>query len=96
MTNIAIRIVYEVYFEICLSVMINAAFIDFDAQDTRHSTGSIVCLILMIVGFLVLIPITLLFWKHGPSVKDSFEKRSFWKSFWWYRPIRQELLESDH
>lgn len=35
LTNIAIRFLYEVYFEICLSVMIFASFMDFDDSSSH-------------------------------------------------------------
>ena len=96
LTNIAIRFLYEVYFEICLSVMIFVSFMDFNDSSSSnggHLEASIICLILIVVAFLALVAITLLFWRNGPSVKGSFEHKSLWKSFWGYRPIRKEILD---
>lgn len=68
LTNITIRFLYEVYFEICLSVMIFASFMDFKETGSDHFIASIVCLALMAVAFVALTAITVLFWRHGPNV----------------------------
>ena len=53
------------------------------------------CLVLMVIAFAALVAITLLFWRNSPTVKDSFEKRTFWKSFWAHRPLKQEILDRE-
>ena len=45
----------------------------------------------MILALAAPIAITVLFWKHGPVVKDSYDKISLWKSLWEVRPIKEEL-----
>lgn len=46
---------------------------------------------MVILALAAPIAITVLFWKHGPFVKDSYTKNSLWKSFWEVRPIKKEL-----
>ena len=89
MTNFTVRFLYEIYFELCLCVMINASFVD--KNDDSQVTAWVISLILAVLAFGALITITVLFWKHGPAVKQSYEQKSFWSSFWGYRPIRREM-----
>ena len=46
---------------------------------------------MVILALAAPIAITVLFWKHGPVVKDSYDKISLWKSLWEVRPIKEEL-----
>ena len=91
MTNFCIRFLYEVFFEICLCIMINASFVDFDSKSQLIAWG--ICIFLALVTFIALIAITVLFWKKGgPSVRDAFEQRSLWSSFWGTRPLRASTM----
>jgi len=83
MVNFCVRFLYEVFFELTLCVMINATFVDFDSRGS-HVASWVLCLFLALLATIALVCITLLFWKDGaPSVRGTFEKRSFWSSLTW-------------
>ena len=93
MTNFTIRFLYEVFFEVCLCIMINASYVDFDSGS--QLTAWSLYLFLATVSFITLIVITMLFWKKkgGPQVRDAFEPKSLWRSFWGTRPLSVDTVQ---
>ena len=67
MTNFGIRFLYEVFFELCLCLMINAGYTDKDVSPAQWTLS----IVLSTVVILALIAITLLFLKVKPFNADS-------------------------
>ena len=67
--------------------MINISFYD---KETSVTTWWF-CLIFMTLAVAAPLAITILFWKSGPKLKDSYEKMPLLKSFWEIKPITAEV-----
>ena len=87
-TNFIVRFLYEIFFELCLCIMINIAFMDPDNEGIWYIS------LLMIISVVVIGPvaITLLLFcgEKGPQYRHTYERGSFLRSFWAIRPIAKE------
>jgi len=84
--NFKLRFLYEVSFEICLCTII------YLSHKEQKSFGIIfVVSVLFAVGLATFLIFCLsLGCCHGPYVKDSYARGTFWSSFWAIRPINED------
>ena len=80
MTNFAIRFLYEVFFELCLCIMINLSYVD-----SQQSVYWIMSFVLSMLTLAALVWITIQFWNSGASMRGVFGKNSLAASFWGIR-----------
>ena len=69
--NMLIRVFYEVFFEVCLCIMINLTAIDFIRAEKTISW--FLTLLVAVIAFLSLCILTFLFFCGGPNVPNSYE-----------------------
>ena len=91
LNNFLVRFLYEIFFEICLCVMINMSFID--PNSNKQMTSFILCTLLMVLLFIILLSITMLLWRGGPQKPGSYEPRTIAQSFWGPRPLKQQVYD---
>ena len=89
-----IRLLYEVFFEVTLCLMISYTAIDFSAGEPGDGEEfewglTLGVTAMALIGLCLL---SYLCFRNGPYVKGTYEKRSLKKSFWHYRGIRMDLL----
>ena len=66
-----IRVFYEVFFEVCLCIMINLTAINF--LEAEKTVTWFVTLLIAVVAFVSLCILTFLFFFGGPYVQNSYE-----------------------
>ena len=88
MTNFTVRFLYEIFFEIILCLMINFSYADLSSSSQVASW--IICIILSVISCAFIMAITLLFWRGGPDLKNSYQKRTLIQSIWGWRPINRD------
>ena len=92
MTNFLVRFLYELFFEICLCLMINASYLDTDSKAQVNSF--IVCILLALISVAAIVAITLLFCsKTGPKKRDTYARNSFLGSFWGIRLLSRDKAD---
>ena len=69
--NMLIRVFYEVFFEVCLCIMINLTAINF--LEAEKTITWFVTLLIAVVAFISLCILTFLFFCGGPYVRNSYE-----------------------
>ena len=84
-SNLLIRILYECFFEITLCLLISHVI----AEQTKSLELKLGLLVLA-----ALLPafMCILCCRFGPYIHNSYEPRSLAKSFWAFRPLREEHL----
>ena len=90
-SNFFVRFLYEVFFEICISLTLTVALVGSETQSLSNY-GVIVCTV--IVAILCAFGLSLLVYlcfKSGPYVPDSYEKGSLMNSVWGYRRLSPSL-----
>ena len=85
-SNFAIRFLYEVFFELCLCIMISLSVSGVTKWELILS-----CL-LVALAVISLCTLTLLCYKGGPYISNTYEKRSLKGSFWHIRAIREDII----
>ena len=90
--NFLIRFLYEVFFELCLCLMLSFAALDFrDGRDQSVvSWGLSIVLTLLVACSMCYLG--LLCVRGGPYVEGSYEKKSLRKSFWQHRLLSGDIL----
>lgn len=92
MSNFLVRLLYEVFFEIILCLMINLSFIDFESASQRAALS--ICFVLAVLTLAALVLISLNFCYRGPQVKSIYEARSLYHLWGWgYRPLNRDHPE---
>lgn len=96
MTNFMVRFLYEIFFEICLCLMINASYVDIDSDSSGSDTVSwLICIALAALAFVALVMISFTCCCNGgPHVKGVYQRKTLLPSFWGHRPLSQELAEN--
>ena len=89
--NFGIRFAYMVFFELFLCVIINVCVIDFELDESLFlwlTAYFIITLVIFSIGAL-----SYLFYKGGPYVEHTFEKKRLTSSFWGKRPLHEKTRE---
>ena len=88
--NFQVRVLYELYFEVTLCLMISYAL---KYEITLSET--IVSGVLLALVVLTLLGLTLCCFKGGPFIGGSYGRRSLFRSCWGYRTLSEFYL-SEH
>ena len=88
LTNFAIRFLYEVFFELCLCIMINLSY-----SDAQESTYWALCLVLSLATLAALVWITVQYWNRGASMQGVYGKRTLISSFWGIRLLDKDVAK---
>jgi len=74
MTNFMVRFLYEIFFEICLCLMINASYVDIDSDSSGSDTVSwLICIALAALAFVALVMISFTCCcNEGPHIKGVY------------------------
>lgn len=70
MTNFMVRFLYEIFFEICLCLMINASH--YDSDSGSDTVSWFICILLAALAFVALVMISFTCCCEGPYVKDVY------------------------
>ena len=90
--NFLVRFLYEVFFEICISLTISFTVVGFEMSEGKNKLNLGISVILASIAFLSLCFLSYLCFRKGPYIEDSYEPKSFVKSCWHFRHLRPELL----
>ena len=97
LTNFTVRLLYEIYFEICLCIMINVSH-----YDTAGNVAAWwLCLTIAVLAISAPIAISALLCccgRHhsdggGPMLPDAYEKMPLKRSIWEVKPLTQSVQE---
>lgn len=88
-TNFIVRYIYEVYFTLSLSSLINLSF--FDGQ-SKAEWYFCLLLTLLVLGAPIFLLLTL-FCKFGPYHLGSYQPGNLFASFWGLRPLDENLIK---
>ena len=91
LNNLLIRFLNEVFFEVCICLMLSLTIVDF--KNTKNSWEWGVSIVLATISLVCLCLLSLLCFKNGPYVNDAYEPKSLWNSFWHFRIIRSDHLD---
>ena len=78
--NFTVRFLYEMFFEVCLCLMISFSSAKFLADETKVTL--FVSIALTVLAALALSYLGVLFCYGGPYIKDTYQKDSLKRSFW--------------
>ena len=85
--NLQVRLLYELYFEVCLCLMIS-----FSLQHESTAVEKLISFALLLVVVAILVLMTGCCFKGGPFLKGSYAKHSLINSFWHYRALEEKYL----
>ena len=91
--NFLVRFLYEVFFEICISLTISFTVVGFEILERKNKLDLGISVILAVITFLSLFFLGYLCFRKGPYIKNSFEQKSCVDSFWHFRQLKLEFLD---
>lgn len=83
--NFAMRFFYEIFFEVCLCLLINIAIVDFESFPSGVQWLTSVLVLACIVAYIAWL--FSLFFKNGPFLEGFYEPGTYMAASWMARPF---------